>query len=330
MHKQILIITDRLNCLWVDEATKNNNNLYHYDLLTLGFNGEVSVYYNENKYKKMRSFNIIDVTKISELSQERVRKFIPDFIYEFPRRDIGNNHSILNNFSYKDINFWWFNKMSEKGAWGTPLIKRVYYLDLIIRVIKEKRYQEIWLELEDEAMSDLLNDNPKIDCPIKMVMTKRYPKARGFWFKLFINIFLPQIYFASRWLIFKLLRFGMDANNTDKASLKKTNLMFFTIYPSFWNISSQNKKTEVFFQSLPERLGENFNVHYLGWLPNLGQKYLLRNYKKVKKELTGEKVIPLDIYLRFSDLFSIFLASFSYVFKVMKYKFNLESGLSEF
>lgn len=327
MHRQILVITDSLKGSWVDHADTNVARPCHYDLLTLGFNGEAGIFYEEQKYKKLKSFNLINVTNYSESSQEKIRDFIPNFIYEFPRKNIKPRFSILDNFSYKGINFWWFNKMSEKGAWGTPFIKRVYYLDLILKVFNAKPYHEIWFELNDGALLRLLHQCSNLTCSKKNIALKHSHSVRIFLPELLFNVFLPQVYFFNRWLLFKLFRLNPACPNSNETVTKKS-LLFFTIYPTYWNLS-HNKKTEVFFQSLPQRLGADFNVRYLAWLPKLRLRNLLQNHTTIKHELEKEGIVPLEAHLRLGDFLSLFITSLSYISKVIRYKLTLEPRLNE-
>ncbi|MCX9074654.1 MAG: hypothetical protein OIN88_08355 [Candidatus Methanoperedens sp.] len=173
MNKSILVITDKTDCNWLDIAIGNGEN--HYDLLTLGLNAEGIAYANKDKFDRVKSLNIIDINKYAESAQEKIRTFIPDFIYEFPRKHL-NGQSILKLFRLKSIDFWWFNRMSEKGAWGTPLIKRMYYLELIRNVTLEQEYQEIWAEIEDVSILKLLKTNRRRLYQIKIIGNHRKEK----------------------------------------------------------------------------------------------------------------------------------------------------------
>ena len=117
MKKNILVITDNMNGKWLDVALKHPSKSYSFDILSIGINGEVASHIHKEKYSKIPSFKIVDVNAYAGSAQEKIRKFIPQFIYDFPRKEITNGKSLMKVFRMPDkTNIWWFTEMSEKGA----------------------------------------------------------------------------------------------------------------------------------------------------------------------------------------------------------------------
>ena len=321
MNKSILVITDKTDCNWLDIAIGNGEN--HYDLLTLGLNAEGIAYANKDKFDRVKSLNIIDINKYAESAQEKIRTFIPDFIYEFPRKHL-NGQSILKLFRLKSIDFWWFNRMSEKGAWGTPLIKRMYYLELIRNVTLEQEYQEIWAEIEDVSILKLLKTNRRRLYQIKIIGNHRKEKpmnGANFWLRLFKNVFLVQGFYLCRFLLLKLLM------PKEIVKREQHSILFFTFYPYFWS-KSKTGSTELFFQTLPEQLKKLHPTSYIAWL-SLGLRELWSRREGIMSDVKNRNIVLFETYLRFQDFIVIFNISLFYVLRVLRYRLAMERKIKE-
>lgn len=320
MKKCILVITDKIECNWIDTAVRSNRD--DYDLLILGLNADGLLYINRDKFDRINSLNTVDVGKFAEHAQEKIRKFIPDFIYEFPKKKVGNGKSIKEIFHFKNINFWWFNKMAEKGALGTPFIKTMYYLELIRNVVLAKEYNEIWLEIKDDSILKLLKNNQNI-LPRLIIIGKpgKEPvNGKKFYLKLFYNIFLYQGFYLCRFLLLKGFR--------SRIKIKDHSILFFTFYPYFWNKSSKNSMTELFFQSLPARLNEQHPICYITWL-SLGLRDLWSKRSKLINDFKYENIVPIETYLSLKDFLDTFFISAYYILMVLKFRRRIMNTIRE-
>lgn len=321
MNKHILVITDKPDCNWIDKAARQNEKLHQYDLLILGLSSDGVIYANEERFDKIESLNIIDVNKYAESAQEKIRKFIPGFIYEFPRKDVDTGESILKLFRLKNINFWWFSQMSEKGALVSPLIKRIYYLELVRNVILAKEYQEIWAEIEDVSILTLLKNNQNRLPRIRIIGEHISSGGANFWLRLFTNIFLLQGFYLCRYLLLKFAGFK------EILKIKEHSVLFFTFYPYFWS-RSNNGMTELFFQALPDQLNRKHPVCYIAWL-KMGLRAIWKKREGLKGDFKKKNIFLLETSIHLKDFISTFFTSLLFAIKVFHYRLRMEGRIKE-
>ena len=156
MKKDILVVTDNTKANWLDGAIKENDR-YRFHLLAVGMNPEVVKYYNKDKCEQLSSLDLLDMSNTVQPSQERVRRFVPQFIYEFSRKKLFKGGSLLDLLRVTGkYNLWWFMEMPEKGALRTPFIKRLYFAELIISMVRERRYHELWFDLNEADIKEFI------------------------------------------------------------------------------------------------------------------------------------------------------------------------------
>jgi surface carbohydrate biosynthesis protein (TIGR04326 family) len=323
MHKRILVISDRATGLWLEKAAPRCDD--HFAVLALGLNGESVWYLNQNKFDRIKSWEIVNLNAVAEAAQEKIRQFIPDFIYRFPKKEYSPGKNILRLFRLGKVNLWWFNKMSEKGAWGTRLIKRIYYIELIRRVFQRSSYQEIWVDLDDCLIVDALRKNQNQLCPIKIIGQVNKKTKLGFfefWRKLLLNNFLFQGFYLLRWWAIK----GLRLTGIDKIDPKA--VLFFTFYPFFWTKPARFGRKELFFQDLPGKLKNKVPVYYATWL-SLGLKEMWKNRKPIACDLKRLNMVMLESYLSFKDFILVFVDAINYVIKALVFSFAIYPKLKE-
>lgn len=323
MNKNILVITDKVNCTWPDLALKNYDKSCNFDILNLGLNGEVPHHIYKEKYSRLSSFRIIDINPFADSSQEKIRKFIPSFIYEFPRNEIFPDTSLMKFFRVTNkINLWWFMEMSEKGPLRTPFIKRMYYLELIKNTILKEDYQEIWLELEDKELSELIIANKNKFPSIKNVSQKTRPSKflnrNLFWMKLFFVTYKLQFDYFVRRIMIKMM--GIDKRET----MPNKSILFFSFFPYFWIKSSKLGFLENFFRSAPKQISKWAPVHYAVWLTFSNPFLICKNRKEIRENFRKLNMISIESYLNLKDFFYVFLFSMQYIDKILKYRLNIQ------
>lgn len=320
MSKNVLVITDRTDSLWIDQAVKENSLDHSFDVLSLGVSGELSVCLCRDKYEKVPSFNIVDINSFAEAAQEKVRKFVPRFIYEFPRKKFGSNRTLLDLFSLPKFNLWWFMVMPEKGILRSPYIKDLYYLELIRNTLLKKEYNEIWLELDDPDMRKLIESNGEKLPPLRSVIAGRrrsgLVKNMIFWKKVLLAIIKPLTTTYAQKLA---LRWIGIRKNTD---IPEHSVLFFSFFPYFWIRSAQGF-FENFFRNATDRVGELSPVRWLVWL-SLGPAALLSQRGEIRDASQRSELIFLQQYLSIKDLLRAILISIRYVFRILKYRTDIE------
>ncbi|MFA4905550.1 MAG: hypothetical protein WC645_03505 [Candidatus Margulisiibacteriota bacterium] len=317
MGKRVLVITDKIDGYWLGKMAEGDS----YDLLTLGFNGEVFRHVNREKIGRVK---VINIGEYADKAQEKVRKYIPRFIYEFPRRELGNGKTIIKYFSYGKINFWWFNKMSEKGGWGTPLINRIYHLELVDRISSLNTYQELWVEVNDPAFVKLLRDNQKIFGTVKVVAgskARRINKSVKYLLRVMWNIFGQQINIFMRRFILGLRR--------AKTQVEDRAIMLFTLFPYFWSKPSGPKRTELFYRSLFGRIKEKHEVYYLAWLTTPWLAFWGES-KNLAEQMRAGNIIVLELYLKPLDFLRILFASLIYLKKIVVFHLSWRNKIREY
>ena len=255
MSKNILVITDKTEGLWINKVNGKDNDC-HFNILTLGINGEVNLYINKEKLFPVEFYKSIDIEPFAESCQEAVRKYIPPFITKFPQKEYLSGTNLLRLLDMGNFNIWWFTEMSEKGGLRTPFIKRLYYLGLIKTAISCHRYDEVWLELHDKALNGLLVSNRE-KMPVLIDILKHRSsisalKSFAFWKRLFYN----NIYKA---LFGNYVRYMLLALSGILRRKKAPNdsLVFFSFFPLFWIKTSKYGFIENFYRSVPSQINKN-------------------------------------------------------------------------
>jgi len=325
-NKNILVITDKVNCTWLDLDTKNYSKSYNFDILNLGFNGEATSKIYKEKYSKLNSFKIIDINSYAELAQEKIRKFIPLLIYDFPRKEIIPDVSLIKLLRISSkINLWWFMLMSEKGVQKTPLIKRMYYLELIKNVISQNKYNETWLEIEDKDFLELLIVNKNKISSIKIISKKTNDAKKinrnSFWFKLLSSVFTTQAKCFARKIMLKII----GIRKTKK--IPKDSILFFSFFPYFWIKSSSTGYFENFFKSVPKKVSENATTFYTVWLTFNNIFYIWKERREIKKNFNQLNILPIESYLGLKNFAYVFFLSMQYIAKTLNYRLNLKSKI---
>ncbi|MFH1581658.1 MAG: hypothetical protein ABIC39_06235 [Pseudomonadota bacterium] len=322
MSKRILVITDLMDSLWADEALKEGNSGNSFDILTLGINGEILSRINKDKYKKIPAFRFININDYADQAQDRIRKFIPAFIYEFPRKEFAPGRSLINLLRISNrINLWWFMEMSEKGALRTPFIKRLYFFELIRNVILRNDYDEIWADLNDDvlAKSLIVNKNGLAKL-IDISKIRRSPQFFGgllFWKKSSLNMIRAEAGYLIRWLLLKVTGILRTSKIPEKA------VLFFSFFPYFWIKSSRSGYVESFFRSVPAHIAKRAPVRYAVWLTLGGLSKIWKEAGKIKKSIKEAKLVLLESYLRPIDFAYVLYLTIRYLFKIITYRCSI-------
>lgn len=312
MTKKVLLVSDGLSPSYPDAELH---------LLALGFGASLAE----------GNFRPIDAVSIAEGSSQRVREFIPHFIYEFPKKKIlYGNRSILDILRRKDINFWWFNKMAEKGALWSHLIKQLYYFDLIITSCEQNKYDELWIECKDHALVELIKRNqgklPKIK--VNKGLGARDPstssfgklrtslragwglggKRRLFLLALFVNNFHALLSTTAKTGI---LRRSVKHKVSGQ---REAAIAFFSFFPLFW---SRDGKKESFFRTAPQKMAETGPVIFLTWF-SMSIRQLLKNRKATLSDKEIPERVPLEAFITLKGYIQVFSSVTSYLFKAAK------------
>lgn len=298
MTKKVLLVSDDLRPLLTATRSKKGGSAPEIRVLTLGFDPALAG-------KELRP---VDVSSIAESSAQSVREFIPRFIYEFPKKTIlRGRYSVLDLLRYKDMNFWWFNKIPEKGALWSKLIKRLYYFDLIITECSSEKFDELWMECGDRPFVELVRRN-RNKLPNVRVIRGRGEKRSGqkiFILSLFINN-LRVLFSASLKTLIVKKQFTKTA-----AGERKPSIAFFSFYPLFW---SRDGKKESFFASAPKKVPENEKAVYLTWF-SMGARDLFKKARDYLDPGATPERAPLEAYLGMRDYLSIFCSLVLYFFR---------------
>jgi|GEM_PF-1921987 len=319
MRKQILVVTNKTECIWLDQTGKDD----HYDVLTLGLNGEVNHHLNRNKLSCLGSCKFIELNAFADDIQDKLRKFIPRFIYDFPRKELRPGKSLMDLLRMRGFNLWWFMEMSEKGALRTPLIKRLYFLEIIKAVVSQNIYQEIWLELDDWVLADTLRSNKKSFPGLKVIGRSARPlkiiSGKYFWVRFIVNVFGLQAVYLVRRAVLKYCGLLRKKLVPDRA------VIFFTFFPFFWIRSKGKGYIENFFRSVPEKIARQAPARYAAWFSVNDLKEIMNKREEMKREIEKNDLIILESYLGPGDIIAVLLMSFAYFIKVLRYYINLRS-----
>ncbi|MFH1428342.1 MAG: hypothetical protein ABIH39_01225 [Candidatus Margulisiibacteriota bacterium] len=332
MKNQILVITDKLKSSWTKKAIRSDSDDNHYDVLALGVSGEAVRYENGDDYSRLKSLETIDAGVHSEDAQEKIRQFIPAFIYEFPRKEITPGKTLLDLLRMRGVNLWWFTEMAEKGALRTPFIKRLFYLQMIISITNDKEYNEIWIDCEDRQIEKLLiSNNQKLPniiiasphCRSGLGIYKLLSRIRNsFWTKLFRNIIIFYLFHFARWIILKIS--GIEK----KDDIPQGSVLFFSFFPYFWLKSHDSGLVENFFRSVPEEVGKWAPVRYAVWL-TMRPVQLWRQRVKIKQQFDQQNIFPMEPLLTIRDWTYLKILTFRYICRVVRYRSLYRGKISE-
>jgi len=296
--KKVLLVSDGLRPERPGRDPEKDVEAADKYLLTLGFGASLD----------KRASRAVDVERLAESSSRSVIEFIPPFIYEFPKKKmLPGSRSILDILRYKDINFWWFNKMPEKGALWSKLIKRLYSFDLIISQCGRQEYDEIWMDCGDIELAELLKRNQSKLPDIKAA------RGRGGAGKKETKSILSSAHnnlriFISAAIKTMIVRY---AGKSSRSGQKKPEVAFFSFYPLFW---SRDGKKESFFANAPKRVLENEGVVYLTWF-SMGAGQLFKKARDYFDPDLAPVRVPLEAYLGLRDYLSTFFSLLAYFFK---------------
>jgi len=302
--KRILIITDHTRVAWEDSI---KNEAADISVLTLGFNGS---------FPSNNGIRPIDTSSFAEDSQEMIRKFVPSVIYELPRKETSKGHNLLKLFNMGSFNLWWLLNISEKSVLVNPMIKRLYYIEMVKRTIAQGDYQEVCLDLDDKTVEHCLKKNSIILPPLK-VFNQRMINLAGsfFWFELLFG--LVKSLFESILRVQAVKFIGLSKINKFADAKGKT--VFFSFFPFFWNLSATDNEADVFFRELPEYLGKFSNSCYLAWI-NYGPRKVLQQRKRIKEVFSKKNIFPIEHYLSAKVFLKTAFQSALLIFKIAKYR----------
>lgn len=330
MNKRILVITDKIECHWPDEAIKDDNKSCHYDILSLGLHKEANSYLNKDRFNRIGSFEFIDINMVTESIQENIRKYVLSLIYEFPRKEFIPGLTIMRLLSRPKFNLWWFMEISEKTI-RTPLIKRIYYFEIIRNTILKEDYQELWLELQDKEILNLVNRNRKKLPRIKLISTPHLIRPiqinefikNLFWIKLLHNMLRTQFSCFLRYIIIKVA--GFEKNR----KIEEKSFLFFSFFPYFWDKSPKSGMTEIFYKTLPDKIKTWTPAYYSVWLLTLGPFKLWKDRYSIREYFKQKDITALEAHLTLKDFISVAFFSLKYIFTLIKYYFNLLPAIRE-
>jgi surface carbohydrate biosynthesis protein (TIGR04326 family) len=311
MNKRVLVITDSIESGWIDQAGGEGR---EFDILALGINGEILPQLEAKKYARLSSYRIIDVSEFAQKAQDKVRKFIPSFIYEFPRKEYSGRSLIKLLRAGKGVNLWWFTEMSEKGALRTPFIKRLYSFELIRNATAAEKYDEIWVDVGDIEIIKLLSANENKLPRLRIISKPR--EASLFWIRVLLGAVKPQISAFARRLLLKAGKSGKTKEIPEKT------VLFFSLFPYFW-IKSGRGYSENFFRSVPEELGKSAPVRFAVWFSPRFSRFW-KEQRELRKAAGQLQLILLENYLNLLDFISTAFLSLSYLLKVLIYRIFIQ------
>jgi len=301
---RILIITDKTRADFANSISEPTN----FDILNLGISGEVFQQLNAERISGL-NYRILNSDRWSEEAQEKVRKFVPDFIYRFPREEFKPGVNLLQLLRMPDgFNLWWFMEMSEKGALRTPLIKRLYYWEIIKTAVSDQHYGEIRLDIEDQVLAQTLQKNCKQLAPLI-----RGPRIRAkstyFWANWFLRTGKEIARVILRRVVLKLL------GRIKPERLPNNSAVCFSFFPYFWVRSSRQGMIENFF-----RLDQ---FAYAVWL-SLGPGALWR-----KRELlrSPDHLVLIEAYLNEGSFIKIIRDVFRYFIRLIKFRLQFKKHI---
>lgn len=320
MNNKILIITDR----YQTDLIKSPDKDLVYELLTLGINGEVFARINSEKLSS-RPIKILKIDAWSEEAQKQVRELVPGLIYRFPREEFKPGINLLKMFRLADgSNFWWFLEISEKGALRTPLIKRLYYWEIIKAALKDQNYKEIWLDLKDAILIRTLRSNQKRLPALKVIS----PGARNIRSELessavffVINCGLRAVKEMLRVIGRRFVLRVIGKGNRQK--LPSRSMAFFSFFPYFWIKSTGRGMIENFFREVPSWIKLYNPVGFVVWL-SWGPLELWKN-----RAMLGSvnSMILMENYLKGHDFILVFKEIMIYLIRAIKYRLNVRKHI---
>lgn len=327
MKNRLLIITDNTRARWLSRLNRQiKNNLSEISVLTLGITPEYFRRRNSKKIEILKSFTFVNIDEISKQAQEHVAEFYINFIFKLP-------HEVpLGLFFYKGQNLWWFLKISEKCPVHSKLINRLFYLELMLRVIEKNIFTRIYIDLDDSLMAQTVlewkpdkilevSTNLITRCAISFSHSPLY-----FIFRYLRNCFGIFLLFLARSIALKANRIkGSEPS-------KKNGLFFFTNYPFWWNDPFNDKANEKFFGLLPEHLVQNYPVFYSAWLFSLSPLRIFFKKASLRRFFTRKNMVLLELLLKAREKLEILsLHYLCWALSVRRYfATSFKSGYREF
>lgn len=296
MDSRLLIITDNSKGRWFNRLTQDISKKPHeISVLTLGITPAYFTQSNPHRAKVINSFKFVNIDDISEDIQRRIREFYINFIFELPQK------CKKGVFFSKGENLWWFLDVTEKDPFHSKIIYRLFYLELMRRVIEKDTFHKIYIDLDDHLLSEaLVRWKPG---EINNISADAFARHKT----EFCNSFLYFIYKYLRncfgiFLLFTTRSIALKISRIDGIkSPQKNGVFFYTNYPYWWNNPYGNKASEKFFGSLPEDLAKGYPIFYIAWLFSLNPlkiffKRVFFRYFFIKKN-----VIILEHMLKTKD-----------------------------
>lgn len=323
MNGSALVITDNTKIRWLDRIFYNMpKEQFKASILTLGINPEYLRGCNPGKHAQLDNCNFVDVNDISEKIQERVREFYTDFIFNLPQK------AGAHRFFCKDRNLWWSLDITEKCPVRSKIIYRLFYLEVVRRLIDKEPYDKIYIDLDDHLLAQvLLKWRPG---EIRDISCNFFPRCKAvfsgssiYFISQYIkNCFGVSFLFIVRSLALKINRIGGIKTQ------KKNELFFYTNYPSWWHNPDNVKASEKFFGLLPEDLAQKYPVSYVAWLFSLSPLKIFSKRSHLKRFFNERRMVLLENLLRAREKLSILSFEYlSWAFSIRDY-FKRQRGIS--
>lgn len=307
MNEKLLVITDNTDGRWLRHLKREIEGCpRRVSVLALGVTAEDFRRSSSCKFSELlKECDFLDVSSVSEEAQRRVGEFYINFMFDLSCA-IPPEY-----FIYKGKNLWWFLEMTEKSVARSRIINRLFCLDLVQYFVKEDKFLNIYIDLDDRFVARALldwksgkirnlSDNMSAQC--RMLFSQSVVYFLGGYIKNCIGVFS----------LFFVRSFAFNLNGVKGLMpLKRDGVYFFTNFPFWWNNPYSDKASEKFFGSLPKSLFGNHPVYYASILYSMKPAEIFLKNRYLKRFFTENKIVLLERLLKAREKASVL--SFGYL-----------------
>jgi surface carbohydrate biosynthesis protein (TIGR04326 family) len=324
MNRNYLLVTSNINAEALVSLQGRLDVNSTVDVLTLGFTESAFRSEHKDLLSQIKAkLTFIDLSPYYRDVQARSREFCLNFKFEFPRKVLYRNLSLLDLFSTDSFNMWWFTGLSEMGNFRTRFVEDIYALTLV-SIFIDNEYDYVVLDIVDETMYKLVSEYCELN-EITLIKTVRAPRTLKVKIKSHFRLWWPvniSIFFISQ--LIKLFFFRTFKIGYQLAS-NSTSLLFFSFFPSLWSINQGGDAKNKIFSVIVPQVNDTIPSH------DLVHTIDLRNFLKLvvphRKTFRKQGIIFLENYLRLKDLF--YLISPQHIQPLIKLEHKILGNIDE-
>lgn len=214
--------------------------------------------------------------QLTSRADARLREGVPALIAELPSLPVSKGERLGDILGTRDGNLWWLLQASEKTPFRGTVVRRLHVLALLREVIESGDYDELWLDVEDDALRAAVADASSVRPPVRFVSASRGNGERAA-IPEWVPYWLYSLGHVFRWLAASAILGRQSEGRTGV----RGRTLFFTILPQWWLGAFSPRAEDRFFPALPERVGGE-RTAYFAWV-NLGPRELLRRRKELRR-----------------------------------------------